>query len=228
MLLCLVIINALGVTSITSERDGRALDLLRVTDISPSEFLFGKLFGVLFVGLDLVVLPIALCVYLWLGGGISLENMSYVLLGMIVLDFFVAMLGIHCGLSYSGSRQAIAVSLGTVFFLSLGIVTAMVMMVSFTGNVEASLTPFLACIVGGAVGLYVVMGWHTPSTALGLASALLPLAMFYSITSLLLENYLSAIIVILSTYGFATVAMIMPRLNEFLVSMGRTKATEAE
>jgi len=74
----------------------------------------------------------------------------------------------------------------------------------------------------------VVMGWHTPSTALGLASALLPLAMFYSITSLLLENYLSAIIVVSLTYGFATVAMIMPRLSEFLVSMGRSKTAEAE
>ena len=45
----------------------------------------------------------------------------------------------------------------------------MVMMVSFTGNVEAQLTPFLACIVGGSIGLYVALGWHTPSPALVLA-----------------------------------------------------------
>ncbi|NIL96723.1 MAG: hypothetical protein GTO62_06180, partial [Planctomycetales bacterium] len=49
MVLSLVMINALGVTSITNERDGRALDLLLVTDLSPREFLFGKLAGVLYV-----------------------------------------------------------------------------------------------------------------------------------------------------------------------------------
>jgi len=118
--------------------------------------------------------------------------------------------------------------LGTVFFLFLGIVTCMVMMVSFTGNVEAQLTPFLACIVGGAIGLYVALGWNTPSPALVLASAILPLAMFYSITSLLLENYLSVILVVAFTYGFTTTAMVMPRLSEFLVSTGRSKISENE
>ena len=60
MLLSLVIINALGVTSMTNERDGRSLDLLLVTDLSPREFLFGKLGGVLYVTLDAVLLPILL------------------------------------------------------------------------------------------------------------------------------------------------------------------------
>lgn len=226
ILVSLVMINALAVTSITNERDGRALDLLRVTDISPKEFLFGKLFGVLFVSLDMVLLPIAVCAYLWFNSALSTENLTYVILGLLILNVFVAVLGLHSGMSYASSRQAIGVSLGTVFFLFLGIVTAMVMMVSFTGNVEAQLTPFLACIVGGAIGLYVALGWNTPSPALVLASALLPLAMFYSITSLLLKNYLSVIIVVAFTYGFATTAMIMPRLSEFIIAMGRGKTLE--
>ncbi len=226
ILVSIVLVNALAVTSITTERDGRALDLLRVTDISPKEFLFGKLGGVLFVAIDMILLPILMCGFLWFHEAISTENLAYVAIGLLVIFVFVAMLGIHTGMSYSGSRQAIAVSLGTVFFLFLGVVTSMVMMVSFTGNVEAQLTPFLACIVGGGIGLYVALGWNMPSPALVLASAILPFAMFYSITSLLLENYLAVLLVVCFTYGFATTAMMIPRLSEFLVSSDRSKTTE--
>ena len=228
MLVSLVILTALAVTSITTERDGKAIDLLMVTDISPKEFLFGKLFGVLYLSLDLILIPLVLCTYLWWSNAISTENFLFVILGMVILDFFVATLGLHCGMSYSSTRTAISVSLGTVFFLFLGVVTCMVMLVSFTGNVEAQLAPFLACIVGGAVGLYVALGWQTPSPALAVASMILPFAMFYSITSLLLGHYASVIIVVAFTYGFATTAMLMPRLNEFRISTGRSRSTEEE
>lgn len=228
ILLSLVMINALGVTSLTNERDGRSLDLLLVTDLSPREFLFGKLGGVLFVTLDVVLWPIAICVFLFAAGAVGLEYLLYLISGLLILDVFVAMLGLHCGMIYANSRQAIGVSLGTVFFLFLGIVTAMVMMVSFTGNVEAQITPFLACIVGGGVGLYVALGSRNPSAAIALASGLLPLAMFFSITSLLLERYLSVLLVVAFIYGFTTMAMIMPALGEFNISMGRTRTLEDE
>ena len=228
MLLSLVIINALGVTSMTNERDGRSLDLLLVTDLSPREFLFGKLVGVLYVTLDAVLLPILICGFLWVSGALTLEYFAYLVIGLLVLDVFVAMLGLHCGMIYANSRQAIGVSLGTVFFLFLGVVTSMVMMVSFTGNVEAQITPFLACIVGGGVGLYVALGSRNPSAALALASGLLPLAMFFSITSMLLGRYLSVLLVVAFTYGFTTTAMMMPALGEFNISMGRVRHNEDE
>lgn len=226
ILVSIVMVNALAVTSITTERDGRALDLLMVTDISPREFLFGKIGGVLYVVSDMIALPILISAYLWFNGALSGENLIYLSIGLGILFLFVTMLGVHCGMSYGGSRQAIGVSLGTVFFLFLGVVTVMVMMVSFTGNVEAQLSPFLACIVGGAIGLYVALGWHTPSPALVLACGVLPIAMFYSITSLLLGNFLSVLLVVSFTYGFATTAMMIPRLSEFLVSTGRSKTAE--
>ena len=226
ILVSIVMVNALAVSSITTERDGRALDLLMVTDISPKEFLFGKLFGVLYVAADMILLPLLICGYLWFNGVVSLENFTYICVGLMVLYVFVAILGIHCGMSYGASRQAIGVSLGTVFFLFLGVVTVMFMMVSFAGNVEAQLTPFLACIVGGAIGLYVALGWNTPSPALVLACAVLPIAMFYSITSLLLGSYLAVLLVVCFTYGFATTAMVIPRLSEFLVSNSRSKVSE--
>jgi ABC-type transport system involved in multi-copper enzyme maturation permease subunit len=229
MLLSIVMVNALAVTSITTERDGRALDLLRVSDISPREFLFGKLFGVLIVAADMILLPLLMCVYLWFSTVITGENLFYLIVCSLVLFVFVGILGIHCGMLYSTSRQAILVSLGTVFFLFLGVVTCMVMMVSFTGKTEAQLTPFLACIIGGAIGLYVALGWNMPSSpALVLACALLPFAMFHSITSYLIGSFLSVFIVINAAYGFATAAMMVPRLSEFLVASDRIRGADTE
>lgn len=228
-LLSIVMLNALAVTSITTERDGKALDLLRVSDISPKEFLFGKVFGVLIVAGDMVLIPMLLGAYLWWSNVISGENLLYLILSLLNVNIFVAVLGIHCGMLYSGSRQAILVSLGTVFFLFLGVITCMVMMISFSGNVEAQLTPFLACIFGGAMGLFLALGWNMPSSpALAFACLILPFAMFHSITSYLLSSFLTVFIVINLAYGFATLAMTVPRLTEFLVASDRVKAGDAE
>ena len=61
----LILLNALAVTSLTNERDSRALDLLLVTDLSPKEIVFGKLGGAFYNAKEMILLPIALCVYLW-------------------------------------------------------------------------------------------------------------------------------------------------------------------
>ncbi|MEZ6093868.1 MAG: hypothetical protein R3C03_06470 [Pirellulaceae bacterium] len=228
MLVSLVMMSALSVTSITMERDVKAIDLLQVTDISPKEFLFGKLFGVLYLGLDLILIPLILCGYLWWNHVLTTENFVFVGLGSLILNVFVATLGLHCGMLHASTRTAIIVSLGTVFFLFLGVIASMVMLVSFAGNVEAQLAPFLACIVGGGIGLYLALGYQTRSIAIGVASAVLPFAMFYSITSLLVRNYTSVIIVIAFAYGFATTAMIVPRLSEFLISSGQSRGTEED
>ena len=129
---------------------------------------------------------------------------------------------------YSNSRNAIGVSLGTVFFLTLGIATCMQIMISFRGLFEFQLQPFLAFMLGGGIGLYLALGSRNPSAALALASGILPLAMFFSITSLLLGRYLSVLLVVAFTFGFTTTAMIMPAIGEFNISMGRVKTTEDE
>lgn len=224
MLLSLVMVNALAVTAITNERDGRALDLLRVTDISPKEFLFGKLFGVLTISLDMILLPLLLCGYLWYHEILTGENLVFLSIGFVTLQVFVVMLGIHCGMSYDSSRQGIGASLGTVFFLSLGVATTILMMISFAGSVEAQLAPFLAFLIGGAIGLYVTLGWNMPSKALAAASGILPLAMFYSFTAVSLKSYLAVLIVVVAAYSFTTFAMMLPRLSEWLVSSGRARA----
>ncbi len=57
-ILSLVLINAQGVTALTSERDTGALDLLLVTELSPGDFIYGKLFGILYNSKEMVALPL--------------------------------------------------------------------------------------------------------------------------------------------------------------------------
>ena len=59
-LVSLVIMNALAVNAITNERDGLTLDLLLVTDLTPREFIFGKLGGILWLTKEMVLLPLGL------------------------------------------------------------------------------------------------------------------------------------------------------------------------
>lgn len=228
-LVSLVIINALAVSSVTNERDGRSLDLLLVTDLSPKEFLFGKMGGVFYVAKEMVVLPILLCFSLWIFGQISLENLVFLVSGLVVLMVFVTVLGIHCGMVYYNSRQAIGVSLGTVFFLFLGIMTCMLIMISFsTTSFESMLAPFLAFIVFGGIGLFIGLGPKNPSSALALASAALPISMFYGITSFLIGQTTPVYIILVTVYGFTTAAMMIPALSEFNISMGRQKSFDDE
>ena len=61
----LLLINMQAVTAVTSERDARALDLLLVTDLTPKEFVFGKLFGSLYNTKEMLLLPLVACAVLW-------------------------------------------------------------------------------------------------------------------------------------------------------------------
>ncbi len=224
--LSLVLINAQAVTAVTTERDIKALDLLLVTDLSAREFAFGKLGGALYNTKEMVLLPLALCVYLWFAGAVGTENLVYLVGGLLVMVAFAAVLGLHSGMSYGNSRTAIGVSLGTVFFLFIGIATCMRMMIAFSGSFHVQIQPFLAFMLGGGVGLYAALGSRNPSVAIGIASVLAPIATFWAITSFLLQYTLSVFLVTVFTYGFATAAMLVPALSEFDPAKGRTSGGE--
>src|SRR5262249_34693193 len=59
-ILSLLLVSAQAVTAVTSERDTGALDLLLVTDLSPREFIFGKLLGVLWNTKEFLLPPLIL------------------------------------------------------------------------------------------------------------------------------------------------------------------------
>lgn len=216
----LVLVNALAVTSITGERDGLALDLLLVTDLRPREFIFGKLLGVMYAAKELILLPLALIVYLGLAGVMTMESMRYAILAGIGLYVFVTMLGVHSGLNYVSGRSATLASLGTVFFLCVGIAICMTIMVSFRGAFQLQLAPFLVMILGGGAALFAALGWRNPSSAIFTASFALPLITFYAITQFLLQtDHLYVAAALLVGYGFTTAAMMIPALSEFDVSL---------
>ncbi len=224
LLLSLVLVNAQAVTSLTTERDGRSLDLLLVTDLSPNEVIFGKLGGVFYNAKEMVVLPALLCGYLGWQGVVGLEDMLILLGGLAILHGFVAMLGIHSGMHYENSRHAIAISLGTVFFLFVGVATCIWMMIVFSGSFHAQFMPFFVLMVAGGTSLYIVLGARNPSTAIGIASFACPFATFYAITSYMLESNIAAFLAIGFAYGFATLALLVPAIDEFDVATGRTTA----
>lgn len=222
----LLAVAAMAVTSITTERDRGALDVLLVTDLEPSEFVWGKLLGVLTAAREIVLLPLVLCGSLAVAGITSAENAIYMALGMALLLFFAAVLGLHAGLSHTASRRAIAVALGTVAFLFVGVATAMRIMVAFGASFELQLAPFLAVIVGGAVGLYAALSARNPSPAIAWASALLPALTFVAITGFLQGNALQVFLVAAVAYGFATLAMLVPAIGAFDLLTGRTTTGE--
>lgn len=225
LLLSIVLINAQAVTAITGERDARALDLLLVSDLSPKEIVFGKLGGIFYNTKEMVVLPMLFCVYLGATGALGWENLLYLLGGLVILFVFSAVLGVHVGMNYDNSRTAIATSLGTLFFLFLGVATCMRMMVAF-GSFQTQLQAFLAFMVGGGIGLYAALGARNPSHAIGLASFLCPFATFYAIVSFLLDFTLGVFLVTAAAYGFMTAAMLVPAVYEFDVATGRTTVGE--
>ncbi len=225
-LISIVLVNAQAVTSITGERDAKSLDLLLVSDLTPKEILWGKLGGIFYNTKEMWALPLILCVVLGVSGQVAVENAIYMAVDLALLFFFVAVLGVHVGMTYESSSVGTATSLGTVFFLFLGIATCMWMMILFSGSFETQLQSFLAFMIGGGLGLYMALGARNPSPAIGFASFIAPLATFYAIASLLIGHTLSVFLVIAATYGFATAAMLIPALYEFDVATGRTTISD--
>lgn len=226
LLLSLVLVNAQAVTSLTSERDVGALDLLLVTDLTPKEIVYGKLGGIFYNAKEMVLLPLLLCASLWWTRMMTLENTLYLMGGLATLYVFAATVGLHAGMTYSNSGVAIATSLGTVFFLFVGVAVCMRIMMAFSGSFHAQFLPFFAFMVFGGAGLYAVLGVRNPSPAIGAASFLCPFATFYAITSYLLGATLAVFLVTLVAYGFTTAAMLVPAICEFDIATGRTTADE--
>jgi ABC-type transport system involved in multi-copper enzyme maturation permease subunit len=221
-LVALLLVNAQAVTSLTTERDAKTLELLLVTDITAKEFIYGKIGGVLYNMREAVVLPLAGLVWLTAQGMLSWENFIYVALGFLLLVVFAAMLGLHSGLSFDNSRSAIANSLGTMFFLFLGVFICMMLIVEARSSFLQQMTSFLVFILGGSMALWASLTHRNPSSALTAGAFLLPFATFYSITGFLLGDTLGPWMMVSFAYGFTVVAMLVPAVSEFDVALGRT------
>jgi ABC-type transport system involved in multi-copper enzyme maturation permease subunit len=221
-LVSLLLLNAQAVTALTSERDAKTLELLLVTDITAREFIFGKIGGVLYNTREIILLPLAGLVWLTHEGLTTWENFTYLAIGFALLVLFAAMLGIHSGLSFDNSRSAIANSLGTMFFLFLGVFVCLMLIVEARTSFLLQLPSFLVFILGGSMGLWASLTHKNPSPALTASAFVLPFLTFYSITGFLLGDSLGICVVMSAAYGFTTLAMLIPAVSEFDVALGRT------
>jgi ABC-type Na+ efflux pump permease subunit len=259
----MLLIASQSVTSITSERDGGALDVLLVTDISPREFVFGKLLGVLWNTKEFFIPPLLLAIFYGvmgigkvLGGGWGAEllartdpagipgeraglhflAMGLVLGGLVFLFAFVMALGLHVALRLVNSRLAVVNTLGTVFFLSVGTLIAIYLIVINGGSFGNQWISFIGFLVLGIGGLWWVLTGSKPSPALSLAAVVCPIAMFYTVTSVLIAkpgsqesgNPVLPFFALAAAFGFTVYAMILPLVTEFDVALGRTTQPNEE
>jgi len=223
-LVSLILVNAQAVTSLTSERDGQTLELLLVTEIQAQEFVFGKLLGILFNTKELIAVPILLVIMSYVRGDSTLGGLICILLSYLTLVIFAAMLGLHAGFSFTASRSAIINSLGTMFFLFVGIFVCMMLIVEARTSFILQLVPFLGFICGGAFGLWRSLTHQNPSQALTIAAWGLPFLTFYAVVSFLLQEAPEACIAVLMAYGGTTVAMLVPAISAFDEALGRTSS----
>jgi ABC-type transport system involved in multi-copper enzyme maturation permease subunit len=315
-ILSLLLVSSQAVTAITSERDIGALDLLLVTDLTPQEFIFGKLWGILYNAKEFLVPPLLLAAaYAWFGylatprnfhqelyaqaqsrnqeSGVSnpgsgfrsslgfgelrrqailgrtgltprnsahsaashvtaedaelrggddafftrdwafknAEAYFYLTGATLVLLAFAIVLGVHVALRTANTRLAVIHTLGTVFFLSVGTIVC-IYLILINGRFEYQWTSFILFIAAGVGGLWWVLSGDRPSAALTLASWCCPLAVFYTVTNIMVAkpgseestDPLMPFLVTAGAFGFTVAAMLVPLLSEFDVALGRTTA----
>jgi ABC-type Na+ efflux pump permease subunit len=224
-IISLLLHNTQAVTAITSERDLRSLDLLLVTDITPQEFIYGKLAGIAFNAKEMIAAPVLLLLACGLMGWAGPLALVYAIGSFLTFAAFSAVLGIHSALRYESSRVAIANSLGTMFLLFVGMLVCL-FLILVSGRFEAQWSCFILFIVIGSIGMWVSLRANAPSNAIGLTAAVAPFATFYCIIAFLMGDRTAPFLVGVGAYGFAVVAMLIPLLSEFDVAMGRTTAGE--
>jgi ABC-type transport system involved in multi-copper enzyme maturation permease subunit len=225
-ILSLLLINAQGVTSLTSERDIGALDLLLVTELTPKQFIYGKLYGVLYNTKEMILAPIILTWIMVAIGRIGSESAVFVTVDYLLFVHFAAMLGIHAAVTYTNSRTAVANSLGTMFFLMIGILFCAYLIILSNREFGRQLLSFLIFLGAGSVALFGSLGSRNPSRALAIVSILTPFWTFYCIISLINGDAAAAFIVSIGIYGFALLAMLVPAVSDFDIALGRTSAIQ--
>jgi hypothetical protein len=246
--LSMLLLAAQATTAITSERDGRSLDLLLATDLSPKEFIFGKIGGILYNTKEFLLPPMVLAIVYAIYGALATPpanaqwrraemNTSAavaVLGGLVVVFAFVLILGIHVALRTINSRQAVTHALGTVFFLSVGTMVCIYLILINPGDFQYQFLSFSLFLMVGIGSLWWVLNADRPTPALTLASFLLPVFMFYCVTNILVAQPgtqasappLMPFLSLTLPFAFSILAMLVPMLSEFDVAFGRTHAQE--
>jgi hypothetical protein len=241
--LSLLLVTAQATTAITSERDIGALDLLLVTDLTPKEFIFGKLLGIVYNTKEYLLPPLLLAgVYAYYGylatppkgheylrASMNATSLLCVIGAGLVLEGFAMVLGVHVALRNPNSQVAILNALSTIFFLSVGTLVC-IALILINRRFEYQWTSFVFFLIAGVGGLWWVLNGDRPSGALTWAAWFCPLAVLYTVMNIVVArpgsqesaDPLIPFLVIGGAFGFAIAAMLVPLVSEFDVAMGRT------
>jgi ABC-type transport system involved in multi-copper enzyme maturation permease subunit len=225
-ILSLLLVNAQSVSALTSERDSGALDLLLVTELSPRQFIYGKLYGALYNVKEMVAVPVILTIWYASRGYLTMEEAFYVIVDFVLLCHFASMLGLHAAITYTNSRTAVAHSLGVTFFLMAGILICAWLILLSNRDFSRQLLSFMVFIGVGSVALYGSLGSRNPSQAIALVALLTPFWSFFCIISLIRGDVLAAFLFSVGIYGFALMAMLIPAVSDFDIALGRTNAIQ--
>ncbi len=218
-----------------------------VTDLTANEFIFGKLLGICWNTKEFIIPPLLLAIIYAIRGQLAAappgrldmlprmnaESVVCIELALLVLMAFTMVLGLHVALRTYNSRMSVINTLGTVFFLSVGTLVC-IYLILINGRFEYQWFSFIGFISAGIGGLWWVLNgdrqWTAP--ALTLASVVCPIAVFYTVTNVLIgkpgqlesSDPLIPLLVTGGAFGFTLAAMLIPLLSEFDVAVGRTSA----
>ena len=155
---------------------------------------------------------------------LTLENLLYLLVGLAVMDVFVIMLGIHCGLNYANSQDGHRRQPGQRLLPVPGRGDADPVHDQLQRQLSRrSSRRFWRSSSAAASACSSRSASATPPPPSAGPSLLLPFATFFAITNFLVDHVAAAFLVTAATYGFTTAAMLVPALYEFDIAMGRTK-----
>ena len=143
-----------------------------------------------------------------------------------LLAHFAAKLGLHAAITYTNSRAAVAHSLGTIFFLMVGIGLCAFLILQGEKGFGRQLLSFMIFIGAGSVALYGSLGSKNPSQAIFLVALFTPFWSFYCVISLMEKGFLAAFLFSACVYGFALISMLVPAVSDFDIALGRTNAIQ--
>src|SRR5262249_11017889 len=107
---------------------------------------------------------------------------------LLVLLAFAMMLGMHVALRTENTRTAVINTLGTIFFLSVGTLVCIYLIIINGGRFEYQWASFVFFIAAGIGGLWWVLSGLRPSTALTIASWICPVAVFYTVVNIVVAR----------------------------------------
>jgi hypothetical protein len=157
-----------------------------------------------------------------------------IFLGVVIMLAFGLLLGLHVALRIESSRLAIVNTLGTIFFLCVGTLISIYLIIINGGSLGNQLLSFSAFLGLGIGGFWWVLSSGKPAPALSVSAAFCPLALFYAVTNILIAkpgtdestDAFVPFLVVAGAFSFAMSAMLIPLISEFDVALGRTSANE--